>query len=63
MRKLIALFAVSMIVLSSCQSKPAEDAASQPAAETTNKLHNHSNRLPLLVKTKTPLTKLLSKNT
>ena len=36
MRKLIALFAVSMIVLSSCQSKPAEDAASQPAAETTN---------------------------
>jgi len=38
MRKLIALFAVSMIVLSSCQSKPAEDAANQqPAAETTNK--------------------------
>lgn len=37
MRKLIALFAVSMIVLSSCQSKPAEDAANQqPAAETTN---------------------------
>ena len=36
MRKLIALFAVSMIILSSCQSKPAEDAAQQqPAAETT----------------------------
>lgn len=34
MRKLIALFAVSMIILSSCQSKPAEDAA-KPSAETT----------------------------
>lgn len=36
MRKLIALFAVSMIVLSSCQSKPAEDAAKQPAETTAN---------------------------
>ena len=29
----------------------------QPTKPPNNKLHNHSNRLPLLVKTKTPLTK------